>query len=258
MSEYLNTNNISKTTHALFDAFAEQIMEHDLTGLLKASPHPEISNDELTNIVLKNWGKNGLMSLVPQADFTALDIATATIMLVLKKRGFSIESLKEIKTALGAPIYKGISILEFVVLMCRKQATSGTTPEQMPLLVIDGENCICIALANDIPALVCDEDYPSYSHTVLNLYRVLNECEFAGKIATFGINPFLELPDKIAARLLLPETRRLVVDFTKNCLITESNGDIGDIPPYGEVTAKYQDRKIVSATVKNREFLYDE
>ena len=74
MSDYLNTNNISQTTHALFDAFAEQIMEHDLTGLLKASPHPEISNDELTRIVLKNWGKNGLMSLVPQADFTALDI----------------------------------------------------------------------------------------------------------------------------------------------------------------------------------------
>ena len=85
MSEYLNTNNISKTTHALFDAFAEQIMEHDLTGLLKASPHPEISNDELTNIVLKNWGKNGLMSLVPQADFSALDISV--LQSALEKQG---------------------------------------------------------------------------------------------------------------------------------------------------------------------------
>lgn len=255
MSEYLNTNNISKTTHALFDAFAEQIMEHDLTGLLKASPHPEISNDELTNIVLKNWGKNGLMSLVPQADFSALDIATATIMLVLKKRGFSIESLKEIKTALGAPMYKGISILEFVVLMCRKQATSGTTPEQMPLLVIDGENCICIALANDLPALVCDEDYPSYSHTVLNLYRVLNECEFAGKIATFGTNPFLELPDKIAARLYQPGLKQAIIDLEHNKLITETNG--GDIPRYGERIIKYQDYQVVYDRVNNTEKIYD-
>ena len=255
MSEYLNTNNISKTTHALFDAFAEQIMEHDLTGLLKASPHPEISNDELTNIVLKNWGKNGLMSLVPQADFSALDIATATIMLVLKKRGFSIESLKEIKTALGAPMYNGISILEFVVLMCRKQATGGTTPEQMPLLVIDGENCICIALANDLPALVCDEDYPSYSHTVLNLYRVLNECEFADKIATFGTNPFLELPDKIAARLYQPGLKQAIIDLKHNRMTTETIG--GNAPRYGEYIQKRQDDQVVCVLVKNTEKIYD-
>lgn len=255
MLGYLNTNNLTQNTHALFDAFAEKIMEHELTGLLKANPHPEISNNELTHIVLKNWNKQGFMSLVPQGDFSALDIATATIMLVLKRRGISIKSLKQINKALGAPMYKDISALEFVVLMCREQATHSTPLEQMPLLVIDGENRICIALANDLPALVCDNSLATYSHTVLNLYMVLNECEFADKISTFGINPFLELPDKIASRLYHPGLKQAIIDMEHNKLITETND--GNTPQYGERILKYQDGHIVSNVVKTKELLYE-
>mgnify|MGYP003311897725 CR=1 FL=1 len=151
-------------------------------------------------------------------------------------------------------MYNGISMLAFVVLLCNKQATQHTTCDKMPLLVIDGNNRVCVALSGDLPAILCDSANDTYSYTVLNLYRVLNNCEFRDKIQSGGINPFIELSAKIVARLNTPGIKRVVVDIAGNTVVSELDG--GELPQFGERITKYQDGHIVSDIVKVKERLH--
>ena len=248
--QYIKTELISSKTHATFDAFAAKIMEHQLVELL--NPAPGLDFDDLTTRVLNDWREQGLITAPTGGQYNTLDVARACMGFVLKHRGFSLVVIKSVLKAMDAPMYHDISMLQFVVLACR----GGKLPTaEMPLLVIDGDNRIGVCLARDLPAIVGDDDARTYSHTVLNMGRILNDEMVPKKVIHFGVEDFLELPRKIARRLCQSGVKKVNIEPLKNRIYTETNG--GADPLFGERVIKYQNGRIVSEVVKETEVLRD-
>lgn len=248
--QYIKTELISSKTHATFDAFAAKIMEHQLVELL--NPAQGMTFDDLTARVLNDWREHGLITAPICGQYNAMDVARACVGFVLKYRGFNLCAIKSVLKAMDAPMYRDISMLQFAVLACRGEnlPTAGT-----PLLVIDGDNRVGVCLAWDLPAIVGDEDVRTYSHTVLNMGRILNDEMVPKKVIHFGVEDFLELPRKIARRLCQSGIKKVNIEPAKNRIYTETDG--GEDPLFGERVIKYQNGRIVSEVVKETEVLRD-
>ncbi|MBO7066503.1 MAG: hypothetical protein J6W40_02695 [Alphaproteobacteria bacterium] len=251
MGNFINAELISSETHATFDAFADKVMEHQLTELL--SPTTELVLDDLTTKVLTDWHERGMVAAPIAGRFSALDVARASISMVLKRRGICLDSIKHILCALDAPMYRDVSMLQFVVLFCRASGQSeAPVVSEIPLLVFDGNNRVGLCMARDLPTIIGDGKACTYSYTVLNMWRVLNDSEVAHKIVMFGAEDFLELPAKIAQKLFRPETKQITVSLRTNSIKTTIEN--GPMPTYGELIQQVQDGRVVSSslTIKER------
>ncbi len=252
MPNTIQHTNISNETHAIFDDFAATIQTCDLLSLVRPDrPHTEY--DDLTQMVLSDWQDKGVLPAKSPDAFNSLDIALASILVVLKKRGLELDALGKITQTLLLPMYDNISILEFATLMCRKQATERPTGDRMPLLVIDGENNICMCLGADLAQIADNAACDTYSHTVLNLYKVLNHSEFSQKIVANGAESFLELPKRIAKALHAKGLKELHINMQSKRIHSEFN-NVSD-PDFGERIIKYANGRIVSNEVKICEIL---
>lgn len=251
MGNYLNLGLVSSRTHEIFDAFAEKIMEHQLAELLK--PADNVKLDDLTAMVLSNWHERGIVAAPVAGRFGALDVARASIAMVLKHRGIRLNTIKHILSVLDAPMYRDVSMLQFVVLFCRGGGQEAPeNASEMPLLVFDGNNCVGLCMSWDLPTIIGNDETLTYSHTVLNMWRTLNDSEVAQKIVQFGAEDFLELPDKIAQKLFRPETKQVTVNLRQNSIKTTIEN--GPMPAYGELIQQVQDGRVVSSslTIKER------
>ena len=248
MTEKLNIQCISAETHAVFDAFAEKVMEHQLVELL--NPAQGLEMDDSTLRVLADWHERGLIAEPNGERISALDVARAGIGFVLKCRGLSLESIKSVFRTLDTPMYRDISMLQFAVLACRADCLAAV---ERPFLVIDGNNCVGLCLAHDLPAIVGDGDNYTYSHTIVNLGRVLNDECAMQKVVQFGVECFLDLPRKIAQRLCQAGIKKVKIEPERNRIYTETDG--GENPLFGERVIKYQNGRVVSDVVKSTEVL---
>ena len=119
--------------------------------------------------------------------------------------------------------------------------------------MIDGNNCVGLCLAHDLTAIVADGDNYTYSHTIVNLGRVLNDECAMQKVVQFGAECFLELPRKIAQRLCQVGIKKVKIEPERNRIYTETDG--GENPLFGERVIKYQNGRVVSDVVKSTEVL---
>ena len=248
MGNFIKNELISSQTHTTFDAFAEKVMEHQLVKLL--NPAHDVDFDDLTASVLNDWHKRGLIAEPNKERISALDVARAGIGFVLKCRGLGLESIKSIFKILDMPMYRDISMLQFAVLACRADCLAA---EERPFLVIDGNNCVGLCLAHDLPAIVADGNNYTYSHTIVNLGRVLNDECAMQKVTQFGVECFLELPRKIAQRLCQAGIKKVKIEPERNRIYTETDG--GENPQFGERVIRYQNGRVVSDVVKATEVL---
>lgn len=248
MGNFIKNELISSQTHATFDAFAEKVMEHQLVELL--NPAHDVDFDDLTASVLNDWHKRGLIAEPNKERISAMDVARAGIGFVLKCRGLGLESIKSIFKTLDMPMYRDISMLQFAVLACRADCL---VLDERPFMVIDGNNSVGLCLAHDLPPIVGDGDNYTYSHTIVNLGRVLNDECAMQKVTQFGVECFLELPRKIAQRLCQPGIKKVKIEPEHNRIYTETNG--GENPLFGERVVKYQNGRVVSDVVKSTEVL---
>ena len=248
MGNFIKNELISSQTHATFDAFAEKVMEHQLVKLL--NPAHDVDFDDLTASVLNDWHKRGLIAEPNKERISALDVARAGIGFVLKCRGLGLESIKSIFKTLDMPMYRDISMLQFAVLACRADCLAAA---ERPFMVIDGNNCVGLCLAHDLPSIVDDSNNYTYSHTIVNMGRVLNDECAMQKVTQFGVECFLELPRKIAQRLCQAGIKKVKIEPERNRIYTETNG--GENPLFGERVIKYQNGRVVSDVVKSTEVL---
>jgi DNA-binding transcriptional MerR regulator len=135
--------------------------------------------------VLSYWAKRGLAPEISVGwrAFSAIDIAQIQILVVLARRGWSLNTLIKIKNALRKGTGDGMSYLEFAVCY-----VNGPKRDDL-YLVINGDNKCAFALADDLPRLIKNDtdptlDSPStYSHTILNLNRIITDCNLVSKIS---------------------------------------------------------------------------
>lgn len=247
MGKYINIDRISAETHAQFDAFATGVMTDTMRELNTPNQELACGMDDQCMRKLQHWANAGLLNVQPGQPWSALDVATATILTVLKKRGLSMDALRKIQAGLNLPMYQDMSVLGFAVLLCRQEYYRGQPSYNAPYLVIDGENRITLCRAADIGPICTAPEIPTYSHIVLNIGRVLQECDFIHKIALSSEAEFSELPAQILARLLDSNTKRFSIDREHGRIKTVSNG--GTDPQYGERLIKYAAGRVVSDTV---------
>ena len=248
MGKNIKSELVSSQTHATFDAFAEKVMEHQLVELL--NPVQDLEMDDSTLRVLTDWHERGLIAEPNKERISALDVARAGIGFVLKCRGLGLDAIKSVFKTLDAPMYRDISMLQFAVLACHADCLAS---EEKPFVVIDGNNRVGLCLAHDLPTIVDDGDNYTYSHTVVNLGRILNDECVMQKVAQFGVECFLELPRKIAQRLCQAGIKKVKIEPERNRIYTETDG--GENPLFGERVIKYQNGHVVSDIVKATEVL---
>ncbi len=252
-NQYTNISRISAETHAQFDAFANGVMTHTMRDLNTPTQELNPGMDDKCRCILNQWADKGLLSARPGQVWSALDIAMATVLTVLKKRGLSINALRQIRDGLNLPMYQDVSVLGFAVLVCRQEYHRGQPSYNAPYLVIDGENRITLCRAADMTLLLPDPEIPTYSHLVLNIGRILQECSFIHKIQLSHMAEFSELPAQIATRILDGTLKRVSVDRGRRRITTVSNG--GADPQFGERVIKYANGRAVSETVTMTETL---
>ena len=184
---------------------------------------------------------------------SAHDVALVQILTVLKKRGFSLPALQQVKDALGLPMYVSCSVLDFAVLLCGKLFVAHSDIQQVPFLIIDGENRITLALSGDLATIIGDPELKTYSHTVLNLMAIFNECDVVLKINSSVMGEFVDLPPQIATKLYDPIVKKITIDKASNRIHTVA--DNANDPQFGERLVKYANGHIVSDVVKATEVL---
>jgi hypothetical protein len=140
---------------------------------------------------LTYWAKRGL---VPRGGghrhFSFFDIAMTQILVVLRRRGIALKNLATIKKALDGIMLPDpqMTFWEFAVNYVGSSLNVRQHKMGDLYLVINGDNKCAFARAEDLPALVVGDtnatpDSPStYSHLVLNLNRILHNCNFIEKI----------------------------------------------------------------------------
>jgi len=247
-NQYINIDRISAETHAQFDTFAASIMADTMRELTAPNQELELHADGQCAQILHQWVQAGLINIQPNVPCSTMDVAMARVLTVLKKRGLSMAALRWVRDGLNLPMYEDMSVLGMAVLLCRDFA-----PDNTPYLVIDGENRITLCRAVDVGLILNDPEIATYSHLVLNMRRVLHECNFILKIRLSRMAEFIDLPAQIADRLFSGATKRFSVDMEHRRLKTVSNG--GTDPEYGERTIKYANGRVVSNTVTAVEVL---
>lgn len=253
MGNYINIDRISAETHEQFDSFANGVMTHTMRELNTPTQELNLGMDDKCRRILNQWADRGLLNARPGQVWSALDIAMATVLTVLKKRGLSMNALRQIRDGLNLPMYQDVSVLGFAVLVCRQEYHRGQPSYNAPYLVIDGENRITLCRAADMTLLLPDPEIPTYSHLVLNMGRILQECSFIHKIQLSHMAEFSELPAQIATRILDGTLKRVSVDRGRRRITTVSNG--GADPQFGERVIKYANGRAVSETVTMTETL---
>lgn len=244
MRNYINIDRITAETHEQFDTFAANVTNDTMQEMSTPSRVLGKCVDNKCRQALNTWVQAGLIDINVDKPCSMLDIAMVTILTVLKKRGLSMTALQQIRDALNLPMYNNMSVLGFVVLLCRQCHMQGLDVRNAPFLVIDGENRITLCRAVDAEFLVIQPEISTYSQIFVNLYRVLHECDFIYKIRLSHMSELMELPVQIAAKLYDSKTKRFTVNIEKTRLQTVLNG--GEDPEYGERTIKYADGKVVS------------
>ena len=242
--KHINVNNVSDVTHRVFDDIATGVMVDTIQELHAPNKSLVECADDKCRQALRNWSQAGLIDINVDMPCSALDIAMATVLTVLKKRGLSMGALHQIRDWLNLPMYENMSGLDFALILCRKHHMGTLHPEDAPFLVIDGENRTALCRASDVVPLLQDPEIPTYSQIFVNMVRVLNECDFIHKIQLSHMSELTELPAQIVAKLYDRATKRFTVNIEKTRLQTVSNG--GENPEYGERTIKYADGKVVS------------
>lgn len=253
MGNYINIDRISAETHEQFDAFANGVMNDTMRDLNAPAQELNPGMDDKCRRILNQWVDKGLLSARPGQVWSALDIAMATVLTVLKKRGLSMNALRQIRDGLNLPMYQDVSVLGFAVLVCRQEYHRGQPSYNAPYLVIDGENRITLCRAADMASVLTDPEIPTYSHIVLNMGRILHECDFIYKIRLSQIGEFVELPQRLVDRFFNPTSKQICVDMAHNRIKTEAN--FCDDPQFGERVIKYANGRAVSETVTMTETL---
>lgn len=253
MGNYINVDRISAETHAQFDTFANGVMNDTMRDLNAPAQELNPGMDDKCRRILNQWVDKGLLSARPGQVWSALDIAMATVLTVLKKRGLSMNALRQIRDGLILPMYQDISVLGFAVLVCRQEYHRGQPSYNAPYLVIDGENRITLCRAADMSLVLTDPEIPTYSHLVLNMGQILQECSFIHKIQLSHMAEFSELPPQIAQRLFDGTLKRVSIDREHRRITTVSKG--GADPQFGERVIKYANGRAVSDTVTTTETL---
>lgn len=247
MGNYINVDRISAETHAQFDAFAAGVMTDTMRELNTPTQELNLGMDEKCQRILNQWADKGLVNARPGQSWSVMDVAMATVLTVLKKRGLSMNALRQIWDGLNQPMYEDMSVLGFAVLLCRQEYHHGQSPHNAPYLVIDGENRITLCRVADMPLVLTQPEILTYSHLVLNMGSILHKCNFIHKIQLSHEAEFSELPAQIAMRLLDSNTKRFSIDREHGRIKTVSNG--GTAPQYGERLIKYAAGRVVSDTV---------
>lgn len=241
MGEYININRISAETHAQFDTFATGVMTDTMRKL--TTPTQQYGMDDVCIRKLRRWVNAGLLNTHPGQAWSAMDVAMATVLTVLKKRGLSMDALRKIHASLNLPMYQDMSVLGFAVLLCQKEYSNGRPTHNAPYLLIDGENRITLCRAADMPLLLSEPEIPTYSHIVLNMGRVLHECRFIYKTQLLHEAEFSNLPAQIFDRLFDSATKRVTIDVQHGRLETVSH--TGPNPEYGRRHITYADGHVV-------------
>ena len=125
MGNYINIDRISAETHEQFDSFANGVMTHTMRELNTPTQELNPGMDDKCRRILNQWADRGLLNARPGQVWSALDIAMATVLTVLKKRGLSINALRQIRDGLNLPMYQDVSVLGFAVLVCRQEYHRG-------------------------------------------------------------------------------------------------------------------------------------
>lgn len=251
MGKYVNSDRISAETHEQFDAFDDSIMTDTMRELSEPKEMVNLCASEQVARTLQQWQDKGLLDLKAGQHWSMLDIALATVLTVLKKRGLSIKALQQVRDGLNLPMYRDVSVLGFAVLLCRQEYHRDEPSYNAPYLVIDGENCITLCRAADVSIILTQPEIPTYSHIVLNMGRVLQECDFIHKIELSHFSELLEYPGRIFDALFNARTKRVSIDIEHDRIKTVSND--GADPEYGERVIKYADGRVVSDTVTTTE-----
>ncbi|GEM_PF-3853552 len=246
-NRYTNISRISAETHSQFDAFAAGVMTDTMRELNAPNQELACGMDDQCMRKLQHWANAGLLNVQPGQPWSALDVAMATLLTVLKKRGLPMGALRQIRDGLNLPMYEELSVLGFAVLLCRQEYHNDRPLHNAPYLVIDGENRITLCRPADVPLVLTGPETPTYSHIILNMGRVLYDCSFIHKIKLMHETEFSELPAQIALRLLDSNTQRFSIDRKHGRIKTVSNG--GTDPKYGERLIKYAAGRVVSDTV---------
>ena len=82
---YINIKHISAETHAQFDAFAARIMADAMRELTAPNQELGCGIDAASMRKLQHLANAGLLNIQPDQPWSALDVAMATILTVLKK-----------------------------------------------------------------------------------------------------------------------------------------------------------------------------
>ena len=259
-------------TDSIFRAVHASIVNH--REELERCRIPDMRSGKLdgtmTSRVMVEWARKGLVP--PPANngegwrlFSAFDVAMIKTLVVAKKRGLSLDTLKTIKTALGTTIDRtlDLTLWEFAFFYVNRRFSIARVEDVNMkqagdiYLVINGANRIVLARADDLPALVKNDtaetiDSPStYSHIELNLSRIISTCDFAVKI---NMNPEAfqkNLRRQTLARLNDPTVEKMTIDKTSGRVEIETT--TGDNPAFGERIEKFRDGKKAHSIVRTKE-----
>ena len=169
-------------------------------------------HNEASTRVLSYWAKSGL---VPHGkghrQFSLFEIAMTQILVVLRKRGLALGALETVKSAMDGVMHQDprtgaqITFLEFAVTYVGISLNTKSDGMGDLYLVINGDNQCSFARAEDLSSLVANDAMPTqdspstFSHTVLNLSRVLRYCNFIEKIGRYR-DAFISDPQRGAQR----------------------------------------------------------
>lgn len=251
-NEYLQI--INKATFCAFDEFATSVQADAITAIHQPNQHLNMCADSLCQRTVNQWASLGLINVQPDTPWSVADVALATILSVLKKRGLNIKALRQITEYLNMSMYQGLSGLEFLVLYCQwlnhAPVLSGHVS---PLLVVDGDNRVFVAIPSDLATIWAHNPCKTYSLLTLNVRKILSKCDFIYKIMHSTAAEMLEIPTQITERFFDPSVQHLDINIPSQRMQITTCG--GDAPLYGERTVKYQDGRVVADIVKATEVL---
>ena len=252
---YVNQNQISTETYAFFDDFAFNALPMELESLNYNISHPEDYLHGDCFKIIQHWRKNGLMEPNTGDNFSVREVAMFKILTVLKKRGFCLPALRQIRDGLNLPMYENCSVLGFLVCLCRHLHIGQPDINKMPYLIIDGENRITVALVADINTIISQPEINTYSHIVLNMMAIFHECDVVLKISGASAGEFLDVSPQIAEKLYDDNITTVTID--KNAKRIHSTVKYTADPEFGERVIKYVKGKPVFDAVKATEVLDD-
>ena len=254
-NNYLNETKISTETYTFFDDFAFNTLPMELESLNYNIPHPEDYLHGYCLKIIQHWRKNGLMEPNAGDNLSVREVAMFKILTVLKKRGFCLPALRQIRDGLNLPMYENCSVLGFLVCLCRHLHIGQPDINKMPYLVIDGENRITMALVADINTIISQPEINTYSHIVLNMMAIFHECDVVLKISGASAGEFLDVSPQIIEKLYDDNITTVTID--KNAKRIHSMIKDTANPEFGERIIKYVKGKPVFDAVKATEVLDD-